>query len=98
MLPEVAAFKVCLFRTADADCEYIVIIPRTLGIALNAVELAEDFWMGRVFDHALLDLIEPLYLDLELLYTGYTSSRPFLSRAAFTVPYSTTHPAGMQRV
>ena len=51
MFPEVATFKVCLFRTADADCEYIVIIPGTLGILSNAVELAEDLWMSSVFDH-----------------------------------------------
>ena len=51
MLPEVTTGKVCLTRTADADCELEVIIPGTLGIALNAVELAEDLWMGGVFDH-----------------------------------------------
>ena len=51
MLPEITAGKVCLIRTADADCEQKVVIPRTLGIALNAVELAEDLWMGGVFDH-----------------------------------------------
>jgi len=43
VLPEVTACEVGAIRPTDTYCKLKVVIPRTLGIALNAVVLAENF-------------------------------------------------------